>query len=59
MSYDENAPPLISPGESGSARGEETVLTTADWSQFSAFAVHPSYPTETPVLVYPDVRGLH
>ncbi len=59
MCYDDNARPPITPGESGSARGEDMVLTAADGNKFSAFAAHPSKPTGAQVIVYPDVRGLH
>ncbi len=59
MCYDDNARPPIPPGESGSARGEDIVLTATDGNKFSAFAAHPSKPTGAQIIVYPDVRGLH
>ena len=59
MKYDENAHSLISSGESGSARGEDVVLTAADGNQFSAFAAHPSHRTGAQIIVCSDVRGLH
>ena len=59
MCYDDNARPPIQPGESGSARGEDIVLTAADGNKFSAFVAHPSKPTGPQILIYPDVRGLH
>ncbi len=59
MCYDDNARPPITPGESGSARGEDMVLTAADGNKFSAFAAHPSKPNGSQVVIYPDVRGLH
>ena len=59
MCYDDNARPPIPPGESGAARGEDIVLTSADGTQFSAFAAQPSKSTGAQVIVYPDVRGLH
>ena len=59
MCYDDNARPPIQPGESGSARGEDIVLTAADGNKFAAFAAHPSKPTGSQIVIYPDVRGLH
>jgi len=59
MCYDDNARPPLPPGESGSARGEDIVLTAADGNRFSAFAAHPSTPTGAQIVIYPDVRGLH
>ncbi len=59
MCYDDNARPPLPPGESGSARGEDIVLTAANGNHFSAFAAHPSTPTGAQIVIYPDVRGLH
>ncbi|GAC1403065.1 MAG: dienelactone hydrolase family protein [Ktedonobacteraceae bacterium] len=59
MCYDDNARPPIPPGENSTARGEDIVLTAADGNRFSAFAAHPSKPTGSQVVIYPDVRGLH
>ena len=59
MCYDDNARPPIPTGESGSARGEDIVLTADDGNKFSAYVGHPSKPTGSQVVIYPDVRGLH
>ena len=59
MCYDDNARPPLPPQGNGSARGEDIVLTAADGNRFSAFAAHPSTPTGTQIVIYPDVRGLH
>jgi carboxymethylenebutenolidase len=59
MCYDENARPPFPPGESGSAYGEDIILTAADGNRFAAFAAHPASPKAAQVLIYPDVRGLH
>ncbi len=59
MCYDDNSRPPIQPGESGSARGEDVVLTAEDGNKFAAFVGHPSKPTGPQVVIYPDVRGLH
>lgn len=59
MCYDDNARPPIPPGESGTARGEDAVLTAADGNQFAAYVALPDKPIGAQVLIYPDVRGLH
>lgn len=61
MCYDNNARPPFPPGESGSARGEDIVLTGADGNRFSTFAAHPDSGQQTgaQIVIYPDVRGLH
>ncbi len=59
MCYDDNARPPLPPGESGSAYGEDIVLTAADGNRFAAYAAHPANPKAAQVLIYPDVRGLH
>ena len=59
MCYDDNARPPLPPGESGSAYGEDIILTAADGNRFAAYAAHPAHPKAAQVLIYPDVRGLH
>lgn len=59
MCYDDNARPPMPPGESGSAYGEDVVLTAADGNRFAAYVAHPAHPKAAQVLIYPDVRGLH
>ena len=59
MCYDDNARPPSPPGESGSAHGEEIILTAADGNRFAAYFAHPAHPKSAEVLIYPDVRGLH
>ena len=59
MCYDDNARPPLPPGESGSAYGEEVILTSADGNRFAAYAAMPANPKAAQVLIYPDVRGLH
>jgi carboxymethylenebutenolidase len=59
MCYDDNARPPDPPGATGTARGEDLVLTSADGTSFAAFAAHPDQPTGAQILIYPDVRGLH
>ncbi len=59
MCYDDNARPPLPPGESGSAYGEDIILTAADGNRFAAYSAVPANPEAAQVLIYPDVRGLH
>lgn len=59
MCYDDQARPPRPPGATGSASGEDLVLTAADDNHFAAYAAHPEQPRSTQVLIYPDIRGLH
>src|SRR5213078_4816294 len=59
MCYDDNARPPLPPGESGSAYGEDVILTAADGNRFAAYSALPVNPKAAQVLIYPDVRGLH
>ena len=59
MCYDDNARPPLPPGESGSAYGEDIILTAADGNRFAAYSALPANPKAAQVLIYPDVRGLH
>jgi carboxymethylenebutenolidase len=59
MCYDDDARPPLPPGESGSAYGEDVILTAADGNRFAAYTAMPANPKAAQVLIYPDVRGLH
>src|SRR6266849_2824150 len=59
MCYDDNARPPQPSGVSGSAHGEEIVLTAADGNRFAAYAARPGRPGGAQILIFPDVRGLH
>lgn len=59
MCYDDEARPPLPPGEAGTARGEDVVLTAADGNRFMAYAAYPSNPSAAQIIIYPDVRGLH
>lgn len=59
MCYDDNAHPPLPSGEPQATTGEDLVLTSADGSQFAAFAAHPAQPSNAQIVIYPDVRGLH
>ncbi|HLH63245.1 MAG TPA: dienelactone hydrolase family protein [Ktedonobacteraceae bacterium] len=58
MCYDNDARPPVPP-VSGSARGEDLVLTGADGNRFAAYVAHPEKPTGAQIVIFPDVRGLH
>jgi carboxymethylenebutenolidase len=59
MCYDDNARPPVPEGSTGTAHGQEVVLTAADGNRFAAYLVLPSQAAAAQVLIYPDVRGLH
>jgi carboxymethylenebutenolidase len=59
MCYDDNARPPVPPGSTGQGVGEDIILTAADGNRFSAFLASPNYATDTQIIIYPDVRGLH
>lgn len=59
MCYDDNARPPNPPGKSGSANGEDIILTAGDGNRFAAYSATPESPKSAQVLIYPDVRGLH
>ncbi len=59
MCYDDNARPPLPERSAGEAHGEDLVLTAADGNRFAAFAAHPSQPSASQMLIFPDVRGLH
>jgi carboxymethylenebutenolidase len=47
------------PGATGSAHGQDLVLTASDGNRFNAYVAHPDQAAGAQVLIYPDVRGLH
>ena len=59
MCYDDNARPPDPPGATGSAHGQDIILTASDGNRFAAYVAHPDQATGAQVLIYPDVRGLH
>ncbi|MBN9386503.1 MAG: dienelactone hydrolase family protein [Chloroflexi bacterium] len=59
MCYDDQARPPQPPGNPGDASGQDITLTSADGTPFSAYAAIPSLPTNSRIIIYPDVRGLH
>lgn len=59
MCYDDQARPPQPPGNPGEASGQDITLTSADGTNFSAYIATPNLPTNSRVIIYPDVRGLH
>ncbi len=59
MCYDPKDRPPDPPGQPGTARGEDLVLTSLDGTRFMAYLAQPDKPTGAQLLIYPDVRGLH
>ncbi|BCL84487.1 carboxymethylenebutenolidase [Ktedonobacteria bacterium brp13] len=59
MCYDDNARPPEPPGEKGMAHGTDLVLTAADGNRFAAYVADPDKQTDSQVVIYPDIRGLH
>ncbi len=59
MCYDDNARPPAPSTASGTARGEDVVLTASDGNRFAAYAAYPDNPLGVQVIIYPDIRGLH
>lgn len=59
MCYDDHARPPIPPGATGSAQGDDIILTASDGNRFAAYLALPSETPSANVLILPDVRGLH
>src|SRR5579871_2492947 len=59
MCYDDQARPPHPAGATGSAKGEDLVLTAGDGNRFAAFFAAPSSPSDAQIVIFPDVRGLH
>ncbi len=60
MCFDDEAGPPIPPMAGGSVATERLHLTSGDGTRFAAFAANASAtPSESAMLVLPDVRGLH
>ena len=59
MCYADNARPTDPPGASGTASGQDIVLTGTDGNRFAAYIALPVQPRGAQVLIFPDVRGLH
>ena len=58
MCHELNAEPPLQANERGNAYGEELILTSADGTQFTAYAAHTGTPAKSGVVILPDARGL-
>ena len=59
MCFDADSRPPITPIAGGALDGSELTLTSADGTQFGAFAARAANPGGAGVVILPDVRGLH
>src|SRR3989442_1776624 len=59
MCYDDSARPPLPPIRGGATDHGDTVLTSADGTEFAAYFAHPDTPSTRGMVVMPDVRGLH
>src|SRR3989440_6183347 len=59
MCFDTDSSPPIPVIKGAAVSHEDLVLEAADGNRFAAFAASPEEPTETGVVILPDVRGLY
>jgi carboxymethylenebutenolidase len=59
MCFDHDSRPPIAPIAGGALDSGELTLTADDGTRFSAFRARAAEPTNTGIVVLPDVRGLH
>jgi carboxymethylenebutenolidase len=59
MCYADDARPPFPPVRGGASDGRQLVLTSADGTNFAAYAATPDSPNGAGVVILPDVRGLH
>src|SRR5947208_8035231 len=59
MCFELDSLPPVPAIEGGAVGHEDLVLEAADGNRFAAFAASPEEPTETGVVILPDVRGLY
>ena len=59
MCYEDKDRPPVPSITAGEARTEDLVLTASDGNQFAAFLAEPREPSNSQIIIYPDVRGLH
>jgi len=57
--FDRDSTPPITPVEGASTRQHRLTLTAADGNEFLAFEAFADKPSDTAVVVLPDVRGLY
>lgn len=59
MCYDDNARPPLPRGEVAATNTADLVLTSADGTQFAAYAAAPESDPIAQLIILPDIRGLH
>jgi carboxymethylenebutenolidase len=59
MCFDHDSRPPIVPIAGGALDSGELTLTADDDTRFSAFRARAAEPTDTGIVILPDVRGLH
>jgi carboxymethylenebutenolidase len=59
MCFGDDARPPLPPIRGGAVDSDDIVLTSADGTDFGAFYAHPDRPSDSGVVILPDVRGLH
>src|SRR5919204_6711172 len=59
MCFEPDSEPPIPQIKGAAVSHDNLVLDSADGTQFAAFAAGPEEPTETGVVILPDVRGLY
>ncbi len=58
MCYPFDAQPPEAPGTAGEVQTQDLTLTSKDGTRFAAFLARPAQPSNTGIVVLPDVRGL-
>jgi carboxymethylenebutenolidase len=59
MCYGDDAQPPAPPVQGEVGDHGDTVLTSADGTEFGAYYAHPATPSDLAMVILPDVRGLH
>jgi carboxymethylenebutenolidase len=59
MCHEANARPAAPPATTGTARGEDLLLTSADGTRFAAHLARPERPGAAQIVLLPDAKGLH
>jgi carboxymethylenebutenolidase len=59
MCFDDDARPPLPPIRGGAIDARDVRLTSADGSEYAAYAARADAPTGAGIVIIPDVRGLH
>jgi carboxymethylenebutenolidase len=59
MCFDDDARPPLPPIRGGAADGRDLRLTSADGTEFAAYAARAAEPSGAGIVIIPDVRGLN